>query len=534
MERIVYRKTLDVHKNGVQFTLQGFETADKMARTLEISLMASGDTIDFPLEQVTAMIYVTTPNASEPSINECTIKDNKVIYDVLPIVEEGITEMQVKLIGTRVGGAKGVLAMPKFAIEVLNSNVDDDGVMQTTTYTALENAIAKANGVYDARLLRIELDSECMFRAYYADGTTYETDILKELFHKGEALLSQSYARGGTGVRAGEDTDNSMYYSNVSKSASQDAESMRDDAVEVLEEVRKHGVYTAFSVDFEKGEVEYVSPSYTFIIDKDSGELKAIGETYTFEETIQKVVNDWLINNGADIEAMQQSILENGNAIANLQTLTSGHTQSIDANTQAIQKLEETSATHTEDIEGLKETSSSNASEIETLKETTSANSKDILDLKADVSAQDDAISLLDAKSTANKFPLYVCETGATGPIARGTLNCNRQGNVYWLSGTIKNVTPKTSGADTETRTFWLSDDGVSPSEAFNRLPSFKHRILVSRHSSYDENSEGFFDDLIVDVEGNQFVIIWQTPDVMSYDLYFDMMFIIDEPQMDG
>ena len=93
MELIRYRKTLDVHKNGTQFTLQGFETADKLSRVIEISLMASGDAVDFPLEGLTAMMYVTTPSAAEPSVNACAIKDNKVIYEVLPIVEAGITEM---------------------------------------------------------------------------------------------------------------------------------------------------------------------------------------------------------------------------------------------------------------------------------------------------------------------------------------------------------------------------------------------------------------------------------------------------------
>ena len=100
MELITYRKTLDVHKNGIQFMLQGFETADNMSRVIEISLMASGDAIDFPLERMVAMMYVTTPSATEPSINKCIIKDNKVVYEVLPIVEEGITTMQLKLIET--------------------------------------------------------------------------------------------------------------------------------------------------------------------------------------------------------------------------------------------------------------------------------------------------------------------------------------------------------------------------------------------------------------------------------------------------
>lgn len=284
MERIVYRKTLDVHKNGVQFTLQGFETADKMSRRIEISLMASGDTIDIPLEQIKAMMYVTTPYATEPSINDCTIKDNKIIYDVLPIVEEGITEMQLKLIETSVEGAKSVLATPRFAVEVTKGNADDEDAMQTKTFTALEDAVAKATEVYASRLLRIELDSDCMFRAYYADGNVYETDILKELFLKGDALLSESFAKGGTGVRAGEDTDNSMYYSNVSRSASEDSKRMNEDAKDVLTEVRKHGVYTAFRVDFESGEVKYISPNYRFEINEETGELDAIGDTYSPDE----------------------------------------------------------------------------------------------------------------------------------------------------------------------------------------------------------------------------------------------------------
>ncbi len=180
MEKIIYRKTLDVHKNGIQFTLQGFETADNMSRRLEISLMASGDAIDFPLEDVVAQVYVTTPNATEPSIEHCVIRDNVIIYDMTPIVKEGITEMQIKIIGMRVGGAKAVLASPRFAVEVTKSNIDDESAMQSTSFTALENAVAKANAIYNARLLRIEVDDNCVFKAYYADGTVYETDAIQK------------------------------------------------------------------------------------------------------------------------------------------------------------------------------------------------------------------------------------------------------------------------------------------------------------------------------------------------------------------
>ena len=126
MERITYRKTLDVHKNGIQFLLQGFQTADKLSRVIEISLMASGDAIDFPLDRLVAVMYVTSPGAKEPSINECTIVDNNVVYEVLPITTEGITKMQLKLIEADVEGAKSVLASPEFALEINKSIVDDE------------------------------------------------------------------------------------------------------------------------------------------------------------------------------------------------------------------------------------------------------------------------------------------------------------------------------------------------------------------------------------------------------------------------
>lgn len=275
MDRIVYRKTLDVHKNGTQFTLQGFETADNMARRIELSLMSSGDTIGFPTNRITALMYIKTPNATEPSINSCEIKGNVIAYDVLPIVEEGITEMQIKLIETSRDGAKYVMAAPKFAVEVTKSNTDDGDAVQTTTFTALETAIAKAETVYAERFLRMEIDSECVFRVHYADGTMYETDVLSKLFKEGNVYLARSWAIGGTGVRADEDSNNSMYYSNVSKSASAEAQRIIEQAIEILAEARKHGVYTTFSVDFSTGEVMYDSPSYSFNIDQTSGGLIA-------------------------------------------------------------------------------------------------------------------------------------------------------------------------------------------------------------------------------------------------------------------
>lgn len=124
MNKIIYRLTLDTHKNGIQKTLQGFQTADNNTRRIVISLVAGGDSYEFDGSNTTAIAYVTTPNTTIPNTYDCTIKDNSIIYDVPSITEEGISEVQIKLVET---GEESVLATPKFAIEVLKSLMDDEG-----------------------------------------------------------------------------------------------------------------------------------------------------------------------------------------------------------------------------------------------------------------------------------------------------------------------------------------------------------------------------------------------------------------------
>ncbi len=219
MERITYRITLDGFKNGIQRQLQGFETADNMSRRIEINLVSGGDTYEIPSDHVVALMYVTTPGCEEPSVNECTIRNNTIVYDVEPIVTEGITQMQVKLIETTLDGANSVLLAPKFAVEVVGSNASDSGAEQTTTFTALEDALARAREVYDSRLLRIEFDEDCTVRFYYADGAVYESDAIKKAAFDTTYTLARSYVVGGTGIREGEDTDNAKYYSECSQKA---------------------------------------------------------------------------------------------------------------------------------------------------------------------------------------------------------------------------------------------------------------------------------------------------------------------------
>ena len=178
MERITYRKTLDVHKNGVQFTLQGFTTQDNMSRVIEISLMSSGDTIDFPLERITAMMYTITPGAEVADIDSCEIVGNKVVYVVPRIPTAGITKLTVQLIETDVNGAKSTYCTPQFAIEVIESDADNEPAEKTPSFTALLDSTARAKQVYDQRFERMEFLEDGTFNAYYADGTVYTNTAL--------------------------------------------------------------------------------------------------------------------------------------------------------------------------------------------------------------------------------------------------------------------------------------------------------------------------------------------------------------------
>jgi hypothetical protein len=270
-----------------------------------MNLVASGDTIEIPFDHVTAMMYVLPQGAKEPSINECTIDGNTIIYDVLPtdISTEGITEMQVKIIEGRTDGARRVLVSPKFELEVSESNIDDESVESTTTFTALEEAVAKAEGVYNSRLVSVEITDEYNFRAYYADGTYYETDALYEALHNGNALLAQSYAKGGTGIREGEDADNSMYYAGVARSASAGVNMVAKESRELLDEARLQTAYTAFNVNFETGNLDYASANYTFDVNEDTGNLEAESDgSYVPEQVIGNIVNDYLEEKTAELD----------------------------------------------------------------------------------------------------------------------------------------------------------------------------------------------------------------------------------------
>lgn len=179
MERIIYRKTLDLFKGGRQFVLQGVQTGDNIAREVEISLASGGDTYDLPFSNVTACAYITDAKGNV-SLVDCAIRNNKVAFCVPKITEAGVAEVTIKIIETSLNGAKKTIATPKFALEVWDSGLNDEDIENTPTFSKLENALARSEEVYDKRLLDVEVDENLTFKARYADGKEYETTAIRE------------------------------------------------------------------------------------------------------------------------------------------------------------------------------------------------------------------------------------------------------------------------------------------------------------------------------------------------------------------
>ena len=94
-----------------------------------------------------------------------------------------------------------------------------------------------------------------------------------------DAKLSQSYAVGGSGVRDGEDTDNSKYYKEQAElSAAQSSDLLEDikkEHTDTLKDIEDavSGKIADFNVDLETGHLLYTGGAFNFKVNDDNGHL---------------------------------------------------------------------------------------------------------------------------------------------------------------------------------------------------------------------------------------------------------------------
>lgn len=179
MEKITYRFSLDTHRNGVQKTIQGFETRDNVSRLLEITLTEGSKTYLIPTDGTTAVMNVLFADGST-DIVVCEIEDNKILVDTTNITKtNGTVECQIQIIGSK-NKKTFVLAAPRFALEVWNSiDISDDPEL-VEKYSALVEALKQAKEYSDHALEKIEVDEDFTLRFIYKNGVEYTNDTFKD------------------------------------------------------------------------------------------------------------------------------------------------------------------------------------------------------------------------------------------------------------------------------------------------------------------------------------------------------------------
>jgi len=184
MDKIKYRIILDAHKGGVQKVIRGFFTGDVASRTIAVNINASG--LPCNLGEGTAAIMYVTKSNGVTNYGACEVIDNTVYYDVnqSDIDSPGIVEMQLKILN-----GESVLYAPLFALDVQESKVSDTEAETTPTFSALEAALAKAQLVYDTRIVSIEITPEYVFVVKYADDSEYTNDCLSDVFARADEAI---------------------------------------------------------------------------------------------------------------------------------------------------------------------------------------------------------------------------------------------------------------------------------------------------------------------------------------------------------
>lgn len=136
--------------------------------------------------------------------------------------------------------------------------------------TLLQHNEELRNAAEEAREIRAdEKIAEVDLKIASIDWKTEEFDRDRELL-EGYAKTSESWAIGGTGTRAGEDMNNSRYYSIQSQASAEDAENERR-----ICEIIAGTLMPTFHVDFDTGDLMYDSDyRLTFNINRTTGNIE--------------------------------------------------------------------------------------------------------------------------------------------------------------------------------------------------------------------------------------------------------------------
>lgn len=331
MELLEYRFTLDAHKNGVQRILQGFNTGDNRSRRLIISLTEAEESYDLPLDNIVAAMYVKRPSQTDPSINECTIDGNHIIYEVpaSDLIEEGVVNYQLKLISGTVENPISVLVAPRFSAEVWESISDDSEAEDSPEYTALEAALVKAQMVYDARIIKFIFDKDI---PEYDSTATYKIgDLVKNVgIYVCTEEIDEAEAWDSTKWSYKRDTTTPLYltvvygYDEVQQThITYETDALMHVADEVylsalkdvdIDEV-SNGQALIYNATSEKWENSGVATAISNLEDVDLTNISD-GQILIYNGTAQKWINDGVATSLSELSDVNLSSVSNGQKLS--------------------------------------------------------------------------------------------------------------------------------------------------------------------------------------------------------------------------
>lgn len=142
MEKQSYRKSLDLQKNGVQWSVD-IKKNDVNSRKIVISLTDGGKTFNLD-ENMIVTVYAKKPDENIIYSN-CSIESGLVIFEPKKqcISAEGTVNCELRIYSENSSGSQ-LLTSPRFNIEVYGVLSNEEYLVSTNEYSALTEATLKA------------------------------------------------------------------------------------------------------------------------------------------------------------------------------------------------------------------------------------------------------------------------------------------------------------------------------------------------------------------------------------------------------
>lgn len=148
MNKATYRKTLDVQKSGVQWSVNAVK-GEALSRTLILNIIDGGKPFDFESENFQAVLYAIKPDGTV-LYNNCIKKGNTIIYTFTQqtVSVPGDVTARIKIVAA--DDDTQVLFAPQFVIHVDDETDSDLNIESSDEFAALTSATNDVLNIFNA------------------------------------------------------------------------------------------------------------------------------------------------------------------------------------------------------------------------------------------------------------------------------------------------------------------------------------------------------------------------------------------------